>query len=721
MRLWHSGKFWLKTGCYGILAAAVLVIAAQILLQHLFDADKIRRTAEAALAGSGRHIRFADDIGRSWFPRPTFTLSQVRIGSSGRHQDDISVARMHIGLGWQSLFGSPVVEKWVWEDADLRLYPQGMGWNTDDLVRLHGQNGGSLPVNRFYVRDSRIDLTDRHGHRHHIRDLNFYVRGLQNDESPFEGSVRWQRQDWPEVTAVLSGTRTGADAQQHRYKLKLETEADWPLLGPTRSVWQGHGVWQAGALLLQQVQWQSHSDTLKLDTNGSGQGWRIGAESADIPQASLLLDAAADNGRSGSATLVLNRLRWQRDTAALDHFQFNGSWQTPENQTLFNAAGGFSLLADGSWRADPLRIGSHHDALTQAANPRFVSELSGSLSGQLGSHAQWSLGGKFDNQPVSLEIAYSKGEPHNLSVRLELAEWSLRPYWPQQAARPDADWVAAQWRRWLSGWDTLWHIDIGRVITPWGEMGGLKVRARADADEMTLEHTIAELYAGHSSGRISARNNDSREWSWSQQFHGIDIKPLLQDAFQFNNLEGSGQAGFNLRGRDWLQDAWLNRLNGQATLQLQAGRFRGIDINNVLQSGQGGGATLDFNEQSHTPFTQLSMSVPIAEGIGTIRQSYLNAEQFHIDGAGSLDFMHQHIDYNVLIHTRNRHNNGQNILPLKISGPMTRPGFTLDYQRLTSGLATPEQKEQALRQTIRRQWQWLNQGRAASAPAASAP
>ena len=238
---------------------------------------------------------------------------------------------------------------------------------------------------------------------------------------------------------------------------------------------------------------------------------------------------------------------------------------------------------------------------------------------------------------------------------------------------------------------------------------------------MSLEHEIAELYGGRSSGRISARNNDNRDWAWAQQFTGINIKPLLQDAFNFHNLEGSGHARFDLKGQSWLRDEWLDRLSGEAALQLQAGSFRGIDINNILQSGQSSDTTLAFNEQSHTPFTQMSMSVPIAEGIGAIRESYLNAEQFHIDGSGSLDFMRQHIDYNVLVHTRNRYNNGQNILPLKISGPMTRPGFTLDYQRLTSGLATPEQKEQALRQTIRRQWQWLNQGRTASAPAASAP
>ena len=426
MRLWHSGKFWLKLGCYGTLAAALLVISAHILLLHLFTADKIRHAAEEALVGSGRQIRFAENIGRSWFPRPTITLNQVQISSPGQHQTDISVGRMHIGLDWRSLFGQPVVEKWVWEDADVRLYPlDNMRWNFDDLLALRQQNDKPLLINRFYVRNSRLDVLDARGHRHHIRDLNLRLLDLEDEESPFEADARWQRQGWPEVAASLSGTRM---APQRWHNLKLQWEADLPLLGNTQSQWQGHCVWQDHSLLLQQVQWQSHSDTLKFTVNGSGQAWRVGLDQADIPQASLLVDAAAAEGHNGSATVVLNRLRWQLDTAALEHFQFNGSWQTPDTQTLLDAAGSFSRLADGRWRADKLRIGSHHDSMAQTANPRFVSELSGSLSGQDASHAQLSLSGKFDNQPVSLEVAYSEGEPHNLSTRLELAELSLRPY-----------------------------------------------------------------------------------------------------------------------------------------------------------------------------------------------------------------------------------------------------------------------------------------------------
>ena len=149
-------------------------------------------------------------------------------------------------------------------------------------------------------------------------------------------------------------------------------------------------------------------------------------------------------------------------------------------------------------------------------------------------------------------------------------------------------------------------------------------------------------------------------------------------------------------------------------LQLQQGSWRGIDINNILQRS-GNPTTLAFNEQSHTPFSRFEITVPINQGIGRSQHTWLNAANFDIDGSGTLDFAQQQMNYDVRVHTRQNRGNDA-LLPLKISGSLTRPSFSLDFQRLTEGLDTPQQKEQALRQTLKQQWQWLNQGNTASAP-----
>ena len=48
-----------------------------------------------------------------------------------------------------------------------------------------------------------------------------------------------------------------------------------------------------------------------------------------------------------------------------------------------------------------------------------------------------------------------------------------------------------------------------------------------------------------------------------------------------------------------------------------------------------------------------------------------------------------------------------NPLPLRLSGNIERPSVTLDYQRITSGLATSEEKKKAVSETLKQQWEWL--------------
>ena len=55
-----------------------------------------------------------------------------------------------------------------------------------------------------------------------------------------------------------------------------------------------------------------------------------------------------------------------------------------------------------------------------------------------------------------------------------------------------------------------------------------------------------------------------------------------------------------------------------------------------------------------------------------------------------------------------------NSVPLQINGTFDKPSIALDYQRLTKGLSTPEEKQQVLTNALKEQWQWLKPERSAS-------
>lgn len=714
IRIVKSGKFWLKLVFYSSLISTLLGVASYAVLQHLFSAERIHSLSSRMLAGSGRQLHFDDRISRSWLPRPTVTLYQVRLSNPHSEAADIDVGRMQIGLAWSSLFGQPSIEKWVWEDALLRLYrDEKQQWNLSDLwQRWQQQPKNHININRLILRQARLHLTDAGQYSHRIDNINALIRHFSESDNPFEADGTWQRQNWPQVHWKIQG--------QHRQRqwqnIRLNVTTTLPHLGESNSQWQFNGVWQPhnNSLLLQQVQWQWQSPQHRLNINGSGQRWQLGDNGFDLPQANALISLNTDDS-SGNATLLLNRLHWQNQHGSLAHFQFNGGWQSPRTETLLSTAGSVHWTGR-RWQVDDLNFSSHQDTDNHLPNPRWMSDLSGSASGQGLDAARLELSGTFDNQLLDLNANYADGAPATLSGSLNLNQLSLRPYWPQNNIDSAFKTLRAQWQRWLQGRKTDWHVRIGRVLTPWGQMDDFGGHLRLDAQELLLDNMHAQLYGGVSQGRLRIGNQNEPEWQLEQQLERIQIKPLLQDALNFHNLDGRGDARFRLSGRDWSNDNWAQRLNGDASLQLQQGSWRGIDINNILQRSGSQNATLPFNEQSQTPFRHFEIDIPIRNGIGHSQHILLNADNFNINGAGTLDFVQNQIDYGVLVHTHQR-GGASTQLPLKISGPLARPAFALDFERLTRGLETPEQKQQALQQALKQQWQWLNQG----SPAASAP
>ncbi len=709
-----SGKFWLKLLCYGGLLLSLLVLAAYAGGQYLFSQQRIQAAADAALAGTGYQIRFDQNIRRRWLPRPTVVLTQVRISRPGGAAD-LDIGSMHIGLAWSSLLGQPAIEKWVWQDSQLRLYRTASGeWNTDALLNRQ-PSSGATPLNRLVLRNFNLSIRDQNLPEQRFTGIDADWNNLSGAQSPFTAEGRWQTSGRPEVAWQASGSLINSQPRQWQ-DVRLEWQAKLPHLGATRSQWQFNGIWQPhnSSLLLQQVQWQWQSDTANLNLSGSGSRWQVGSDLIDIPQASVLL-SARNQEVSGNATLLLNRLQWRHQTGQLGHFQINGGWQTSRHQTLVSSAGSLLWLANHSWRLDDWRLSSHQDNLNGLPNPRWLSELGGHISGQGLQMAKIHLNGQFDGQPLTLDADYSHGEQQRLSGRLNLQQLSLRPYWQVSSEDAPAD-LHAVWQRWLQGRQTDWHIDIGRIQTPFGQLENFRSHLQLDQQRLRVEDMTADLYQGRSRGWIQVDNQPQPLWQIEQAIEQVQIKPLLQDAFNFHNFDGQGDARFHLSARGWRNPDWAATLNGEARLSLRQGSLRGIDLNNILQRNHTNATTLAFNEQSHTRFDRFDISLPVANGVADSRHTRLSAPSLDLEGAGKVDFVRQQIDYQLRLNTLPQRP-GSVPLPLKISGALARPGFTLDFQRLTDGLETPEQKQEALRQTLRRQWQWLNQGnRAASSP-----
>ena len=125
--LLHSGKFWLKLIVFSCLTLLLLLITDIAILQYLFNAEKIQKHVDMVVAKNGQQVVFDQDISRSLLPRPTVTLHNLRLNNSTDHSEIALVKTVKIGLGWQSLFGKPIIEKLQLFNAQINMIqsPQG--------------------------------------------------------------------------------------------------------------------------------------------------------------------------------------------------------------------------------------------------------------------------------------------------------------------------------------------------------------------------------------------------------------------------------------------------------------------------------------------------------------------------------------------------------------------------------------------------------------------
>jgi uncharacterized protein involved in outer membrane biogenesis len=707
--LLHSGKFWLKLMVFSCLGIFLLLAIDMAVLHYLFNAEEINKRANALVSDSGRQVVFDSDISRSMFPRPTVTLHQVRILNKATKSDDINIGSMRIGLSWQSLFGRLTIEKLQLANAHINLIRNNQDqWNLTDLWQK-SRKSDRLQVNRLILDNASFRIHDGINLQQ-INQLNLKWHNL--------GSTSLLQ---------LNGTLSGEDMQPLQYQLsavyhpdavmqwqdvKLGVKTNLSALGDSDGQWHFDARWLPQQQLLKTaaVQWQWHSQRNQLHITGNGQNWQLGWNKLLLPQLNGVATAQIGDN-SINATLSASNSSWLQNHWTLPQFQIDSGWQNHLYQTALTLSGQLSWLDMRHWKIDNFSVNSHQDAVNALPNSRFISDLSGTIQGDNAGNGHLNLQGQFDNQPINIAIDYQNDEHlGKISGNIHLAQLNLRPYIDHTPSLLPADWQQL-WRNWFKNCLVNTQLSIDSVLTPTVQLSQIKTQLAIDAHAFILQPISLQIYGGSSNGMLQVSNTNPLTWKVQQRASRVQMKSFLQDTFGLHNLAGEGDADFDFHGVGFTRQQWLSSLTGQAHILIRQGVWNGIDINNILQNSDSQ-TTVAYNETNHTPFRFIRLAIPLNNGYTKNSRIELHADNFDIKGTGNIKWLQQQMDYNVLIATRRAKQ--QNLLPLRINGTFTRPSFTIDYQRLTAGLHTSQQKQDSLRQTLQQQWLWLNQGSSAS-------
>lgn len=698
-RLLNSGKFWLKIVFFGLLASFLMFVSLYASVYHVFSNEHIHQFARESLGQSGRSVRFDKSITRSLLPRPTVTLKNVILSRPHSTDAAVHIKEMKVGLGWQSLWtDQPVIEKWVVSGAEAALARAADGtWSLQDIWQ---QQGRHAKLNRLVIENSTLRLSLVDG-EYLIEQFGLNVTAPDSGKRTFSIGGRFKHNKMPVAWQGAGILQTAADGW---LVPKFHLDAEGRLKDETVKLSaDGALVWQSAQSLLQ-------ANGLALRADSSYRNLHL---TAQIPQlvfhrrhvyADTFNSAftAGSDAHQWSGSLKLDKAEISDERIDLAGFNFIANHRNDGLQTNVSVSGPLVWEKNRGLASRAVHIATVQDTVTGTARPRYIGLLDGSFSMTGPAHWQGKFNGYFDRQPAALHFKYTgeAGQEPLLEAGLALQKLSLAPYWEDLQARSGDIYPDFLNDGRLP--DIQAQVNIGSISFPGLQLDNVETLVSANRHRIAFSNFKAGLYGGRTEGGISMANTAPVSYHLQQNAQGVQIRPLLQDLFGFHSFSGTGDAVIDLTSEGQDRRTLLQGLDGTFSLNVSEGAWHGIDMNNILQSGSMG---TGGENNLQTPFHRFSLNSVVEKGISRHINSELLSDSVRVISSGFTDLEKQQLSEELLIY--NARNPDSRPVPLKIKGPVHNPSITLDYGQLTDGLDTPQEKQKALEETLREQWNWL--------------
>ncbi|HWA00403.1 MAG TPA: AsmA family protein [Caulobacterales bacterium] len=385
------------------------------------------------------------------------------------------------------------------------------------------------------------------------------------------------------------------------------------------------------------VSYLSHPVTMRLELQSPRLAMTGRAAPMKFSIASELLDAEFDGTSSAATGEIMGQVR----------------------------ASGPSLRRLSAWAGAPIVGG--------AGMERFA--VSGTLGVQNGAYS-------FSNAGFSLDDARGRGDfvltqrhgkPY-VSGRLEMFDFDFNPYLTGAASAiappPDAGAPAGAAGAAPAPIAAPRSLDITQEAGHAAiDFGGLKA-VNADLEltthkmlfqHMRIDHSVLglvvndgylaatlhqlDLYGGSARGRIEvdAREADVR-LSQDMTFSGVDANALLSDALHFENLEGKAEVTYSLRTHGRSQSDLINDADGRIHVEVITGALRGVDMGGLARTLRNALNNELISPQARTPFTGMSATFAIADGVLASNNLSFNTPELSIPGIAVIDLRARRID-----------------------------------------------------------------------------
>jgi AsmA protein len=215
----------------------------------------------------------------------------------------------------------------------------------------------------------------------------------------------------------------------------------------------------------------------------------------------------------------------------------------------------------------------------------------------------------------------------------------------------------------------------------------LGVSSDGGVTRITLQDT--QLHGGRGEGSLTVdATGPAPVLAMRVKLTDVPVQPLLKTAAGAAWLDGRSTVAIDLKGQGRSKDEIAASLRGQVELAVADGAVAGIDIDRSLRALQRGRlGSVAPRSRDRTPFSALTATFTIADGIAGNDDLKLVGEHVELAGAGRIELVPARIDYTMKTKIlgapaddKALFNVGTLEIPVGIKGPLARPEFTIEGQ-----------------------------------------
>ncbi|MBU0914104.1 MAG: AsmA family protein [Gammaproteobacteria bacterium] len=213
-----------------------------------------------------------------------------------------------------------------------------------------------------------------------------------------------------------------------------------------------------------------------------------------------------------------------------------------------------------------------------------------------------------------------------------------------------------------------------------------------------IQNASADLYQGKvlAKATLDARKTPV-SYSFNKQLSGLALRPMLMDGADIDLLSGTAKLTIEGKGHSLLPEQIKKNLLATGSFEVTDGSLYGVNIAQMIRNAK---ATLKNevqtadNTEQKTDFSSLTGSFNLTDSVLTNPDLKMAAPLLRIAGKGSANLLSEELDYQLstaLVNTSKGQGGKEKDdlagveIPLKISGTMQKPKYSLDTKALLEG------------------------------------